>query len=80
MSVGCRYFALARELSGTPLESYDFEGTLGDFIDFLINHHGDDFERLLSHSAVWVNGEPVDRQTRLQPGDEVAILPPVSGG
>jgi molybdopterin converting factor small subunit len=37
---------------------------------------------VLEKCAVWVNGdEPVaGDETLLAPGDEVAILPPVSGG
>jgi molybdopterin converting factor small subunit len=37
---------------------------------------------VLSASKVWVNGvEPsAGRDTPLGPGDEVAVLPPVSGG
>jgi molybdopterin converting factor small subunit len=29
---------------------------------------------------VWLNGEEADRETALQDSDEVAVLPPVSGG
>jgi molybdopterin converting factor small subunit len=29
---------------------------------------------------VWRNGEPTDRDEPVGPDDEVAILPPVSGG
>lgn len=37
---------------------------------------------MLAASKVWVNGEepPEGRDTVLAPGDEVAVLPPVSGG
>jgi hypothetical protein len=37
---------------------------------------------VLHHSKVWVNGleAPAGRDTPLGPGDEVAVLPPVSGG
>ncbi len=30
--------------------------------------------------SLWVNGEPVDGDPRLDSDDEVAVIPPVSGG
>lgn len=41
---------------------------------------GDDFGAVLDRSRVWVNGEPVRGPEALRGGDEVAVLPPVSGG
>jgi molybdopterin converting factor subunit 1 len=35
---------------------------------------------LLARSAFAVNGEFADDDTPLSPGDEVAVIPPVSGG
>ncbi len=37
---------------------------------------------MLATAAVWINGEEptAGRDTPLDPGDEVAVLPPVSGG
>jgi molybdopterin converting factor small subunit len=31
-------------------------------------------------SKVWVNGEPSEPEAPVGPSDEVAVLPPVSGG
>jgi len=39
-----------------------------------------DLGGLLQHSAIAVNGEFADDETPVTPNDEVALLPPVSGG
>ncbi len=41
---------------------------------------GDALTSVLASSAVWVNGEPASPGTPVGPGDEVAVVPPVSGG
>jgi molybdopterin converting factor small subunit len=41
---------------------------------------GPSFAAVLGTSRVWVNGEPADAATAVSPQDEVAVLPPVSGG
>jgi sulfur-carrier protein len=38
------------------------------------------FAAVLDGSAVWVNGEPLEGDPALGPADEVAVVPPVSGG
>lgn len=42
--------------------------------------YGSEFERGLATAKVWVNGEPADSETPVSADDEVAVLPPVSGG
>lgn len=41
---------------------------------------GPDFEKVLRASAVWVNGDQVTGDPVIGADDEVAIVPPVSGG
>jgi molybdopterin converting factor small subunit len=42
---------------------------------------GAGFAQVLDGSRVWVNGsEPIEADGPLRDGDEVAVLPPVSGG
>ena len=41
---------------------------------------GDGFGAVLDGSKVWLNGEPTDAKAAVGPKDEVAVLPPVSGG
>jgi len=56
--------------------------TVGALLDEAIGRYGDDFAAVLDTARVWVNGdEPADGPaTTLREHDEVAVLPPVSGG
>lgn len=46
----------------------------------LRDRYGEHFGLLLSRSRVWVNGSDPDPNAPLAEEDEVAVLPPVSGG
>lgn len=56
--------------------------TLGDLLDAAVSRYGDEFASVLGRARVWVNGDEPDggRTTPLTASDEVAVLPPVSGG
>jgi len=72
-------FASAREAAGTGRA--EFAGaTVGDVLAAAITTFGDGFARVLPSCKVWVNGEAADPSDRVGVGDEVAVLPPVSGG
>ena len=74
-----RLFAAAREAAGTKHD--DIAGaTVGDVLDGAVARYGERFAAVLARSRVWRNGEPVDRDAPVEAGDEVAVLPPVSGG
>jgi len=53
---------------------------VGEVLDWASSRFGPGFVEVLEHSAVWLNGEPVDPGERVGDTDEVAVLPPVSGG
>lgn len=73
------YFAQARDVAGRA--SDDVPGrTVDEVLAHVIGLCGPDFEGVLSMSRVWVNGEPADKHSVVNDLDEVAILPPVSGG
>jgi len=74
-----RLFAGLRETAGTSEVAID-AATVGDVIDQAVADYGDRFAEQLATSRVWVNGEPAENGTAVSPGDEVAIIPPVSGG
>ena len=80
-SVRVRLFAAAREAAGTAELAVDPQ-PLGALLDALRRDHGRDFSSVLDTARVWVNGDdPRDGDaTALTAGDEVAVLPPVSGG
>ena len=75
------FFASAREAAGTRSALFGSVGrALGQLSDELVARYGPDFGRVLRTCAVWVNGEPAPSSYVLCAGDEVAVLPPVSGG
>jgi molybdopterin converting factor small subunit len=74
-----RMFASAREAAGTGRA--EFAGaTVGDVLAAAIASFGEGFARVLPTCRVWVNGESADPADPVGVGDEVAVLPPVSGG
>ncbi len=77
--IDLRLFAQAREAAGEKVAQ--FEGaTVGEILDAAVARFGDDFSQVLAGSKVWLNGAPAERSDAVGPGDEVAVLPPVSGG
>ena len=74
-----RLFASAREAAGTDRVEVA-ETTVGAVLDAARVRFGEGFAAVLASSRVWVNGEPADDSTVVREGDEVAVLPPVSGG
>jgi molybdopterin converting factor small subunit len=74
-----RLFAQARVAAGTS--AVDCPSTsVGEVLDWARTTLGPGFAEVLDHSAVWLNGQPADPDTAVGDGDEVAVLPPVSGG
>lgn len=75
------FFARARETAGRSGDVVD-AATLGELLTLARGRYGPTFADVLATSRVWVNGDDAvagDR-TVLSDGDEVAVLPPVSGG
>lgn len=74
-----RLFASARQAAGTGRD--DLPGdTVEQVLHAACARYGDAFVAVLETCRVWVNGHDVPADTPLGPDDEVAILPPVSGG
>lgn len=74
-----RLFAAAREAAGVG--SVEVAGSsVGAVLDEASRRWGDPFVAVLGRSKVWLNGEPADRTDPVGDTDEIAVLPPVSGG
>ena len=74
-----RLFAQAREAAGTGTATFP-GSNVEEIIQAAIAEYGDTFAAVVNMSKVWVNGEEVPRSQSVTDKDEVAVLPPVSGG
>jgi molybdopterin converting factor small subunit len=54
--------------------------TVREILDGAVARYGAEFGAVLPTCRVWVNGETADSDTAIGDSDEVAVLPPVSGG
>lgn len=77
--VTVRLFAALRELAGSS--HVDAQGdTVGDVVEALSARFGDRFAAVARVGSAVVDGERADASTPLAEGQEMALLPPVSGG
>ena len=81
MVIHVLFFGMLKDLAGGPRDVLELktDATLAD----VLRHYETRIPRLkelLPSIAVSVNQEYAAKDVRLRPGDEVALLPPVSGG
>lgn len=74
-----RLFAAAREAAGRSVDEVP-GATVDEVLGAARVRYGPAFAEVLATSGVWVNGEPVAGDASVGEADEVAVLPPVSGG
>jgi molybdopterin converting factor small subunit len=74
-----RLFAQAREAAGTARDTVE-GATVDEVLAAARARYGDGFAALLPNCRIWVNGEPARGEDAVAATDEVAVLPPVSGG
>jgi molybdopterin synthase sulfur carrier subunit len=75
-------FAAARDAAGRASDVIP-GGTLGEVLDEARRRYGAEFAHVLANSRVWLNGEVPDDELPGTPcgaDDEIAVLPPISGG
>lgn len=74
-----RLFGPARDAAGGG--RFEIEGAdVGAVLEVARRRFGGAFCDVLAGSRIWVNGEGAPAERPVGPGDEVAVLPPVSGG
>jgi MoaD family protein len=77
--VRVRLFAALRDLAGQSL--VEAEGaTVAEVVNALSARYGERFERVARAGSAVVDGERAEPSTPLAGGQEVALLPPMSGG
>lgn len=74
-----RLFASAREAAGTSRDTVP-GSTVAEVLRVATERYGSGFAALLDTCKVWVNGEEAQPDQAVSDTDEVAVLPPVSGG
>ena len=74
-----RLFASVRVAAGTGSLAVPGE-TVGEVLAAADEKFGDGFASLAATCRVWLNGESTAATVAVTDGDEVALLPPVSGG
>ena len=74
-----RLFAGLREAAHTSELMIEGE-TVGEVLETASSRFGSQFAAGLATAKVWRNGEEVDARDPVGPDDEIAVLPPVSGG
>ena len=74
-----RLFANLRESAGTDSATFD-ASTVADLLSQASDRFGPQFSSGITAARVWVNGAQAEEGTPIGESDEVALIPPVSGG
>jgi molybdopterin converting factor small subunit len=74
-----RLFGPAREAAGTGSEHYA-ASSVKELLEQAVARYPAQFSEILATSRIWVNGDDVDVDHSLVDHDEVAVIPPISGG
>lgn len=74
-----RLFASAREAAGVGRDEVPGR-TVAELLATASERYGAAFVEVLGTCRIWVNGDAATEHTVICASDEVAVLPPVSGG
>lgn len=78
-SVEVRLFASLRDLARASSVRVE-AGSVGEMVEALAARFGQRFGQVAATGTVVVDGEPASSEQPLTGGEEVALLPPFSGG
>ena len=74
-----RLFASVKQMAGTG--SVVLSGaTVADVIEEASERFGSEFSDIANNCRIWLNGNPTEIDNPGSDDDEIALLPPVSGG
>jgi molybdopterin converting factor subunit 1 len=81
MKVRTKFFAAIKDIVGTSEAELELSDgiTAGELFQSYCQQHAP-LSRYANNTMISVNLEFVPPETRLQDGDEIAFIPPVSGG
>ena len=72
------YFGPLKNITGCHLEEFEYS-SFDELKKEIINKYGHEIEKMFDYCAFWKNGDEFDNDSFID-GDEIEILPPVSGG
>ena len=72
-------YASTRYVTGTSRDEIP-GSTVDEVLGEAARRYGPAFAEVVATSRVWCNGEPVTGDAAVTDADEIAVLPPVSGG
>ncbi len=74
-----RLFASVKQMAGTG--SVILSGaTVSDVVEEASQRYGAEFSDMAKNCRIWLNGNPTEMNAPVNDDDEIALLPPVSGG
>jgi molybdopterin converting factor subunit 1 len=81
MKIRTKFFAAIKDIVGIPEADLELPDgiTAGDLFQRYCQQHAP-LSRYANNTMISVNLEFVPPETRLREGDEIAFIPPVSGG
>ena len=73
------FFGPARDATGTRTATVD-GASVDEVVAATVRRYGDRFASMLPTCRIWLNGDPAAPDAPVGTHDEIAVLPPVSGG